>query len=171
LENENIILQIFIVTFLSHCLKSSRSGIDFNHLCFLIDDSWLQKINLYSNPWKKNWCLFINIPFLIRIQNSLNELSKFWISFYFNFAFQILADWLLFYVYYKKSVSETILPDIEKQEATFNANGTTQGAWNDQVKTFFEVRFANLMDYCIPAFCVSYLFFFAIGGYLHVTLF
>ena len=42
-------------------------------------------------------------------------------------------------------------------------------AWNDNVRHFCEVRFANLMDFCIPAFTVSYIFFFAIGGYLHVS--
>ena len=42
-------------------------------------------------------------------------------------------------------------------------------AWNDNVREFLEMRFANLTDYCIPAFLVGYFFFFTIGGYLHVS--
>ena len=41
--------------------------------------------------------------------------------------------------------------------------------WNDNVRLFIELRFANFMDVCIPAFFVSYIFYFAIGGYLHVS--
>ena len=41
-------------------------------------------------------------------------------------------------------------------------------AWNENLKNFIELRFANLMDVLIPAFIISYLFFFGIGGYLHV---
>ena len=42
-------------------------------------------------------------------------------------------------------------------------------AWNENLKNFVDLRFANLLDYCIPATIISYLMFFGIGGYLHVS--
>jgi len=43
-------------------------------------------------------------------------------------------------------------------------------AWNERVMAWAEVRFANLYpDYVIPATAVSYVFFFGIGGFLHVS--
>ena len=88
------------------------------------------------------------------------------------------ADWLLFWAYYQKSQeklgsNKTLeVPGGENlglfsNESTINQQDL---AWNDNIRTFFELRFANLLDYCIPAFCVSYFFFFAIGGYLHVSI-
>jgi hypothetical protein len=41
--------------------------------------------------------------------------------------------------------------------------------WNDALSAFLAVRFANLTEIAIPAFAVSYLFFFGIGGSLHVS--
>ena len=89
------------------------------------------------------------------------------------------ADWLLLWVFHQKSQQTEV--DVNKSE-TEESSGELLGglgndtmhhqkdlAWNDNVREFFELRFANLMDYCIPAFCVSYFFFFAIGGYLHVS--
>ena len=94
--------------------------------------------------------------------------------------FILTADWLLFWVYYQKSQEKlaestndsTIIgshqnlsePDMFGNESIHQQDL----AWNVNLKNFVELRFANLMDYCIPAFIISYLFFFGIGGYLHV---
>ena len=85
-----------------------------------------------------------------------------------------IADWLVFWAYYQKSQEHFSGNESKIDESTAFGNETSSMhpenlAWNDQVRNFFELRFANLMDYCIPAFVVSYLFFFAIGGYLHVS--
>lgn len=95
--------------------------------------------------------------------------------------FILTADWLLFWVYYQKSQEKlaestndsTIIgshqnlsePDMFGNESIHQQDL----AWNVNLKNFVELRFANLMDYCIPAFIISYLFFFGIGGYLHVS--
>ena len=95
-------------------------------------------------------------------------------------SFSFAADWLLLWVFHQKSQQTEV--DVNSSET--EAGGTSELlsqlsndtmhhqndlAWNDNVREFFEMRFANLTDYCIPAFCVSYFFFFAIGGYLHVS--
>ncbi len=49
-------------------------------------------------------------------------------------------------------------------------SGMDDLAWNDNIRLFFETRFANFLDIFIPATMISYTFFFAIGGYLHVSL-
>ena len=101
----------------------------------------------------------------------------------------LAADWLVFWAYYQKSQEKlaaniSILNEELAQEfsdaITSSSNNLTQDGvndsivhhdlpWNDNVRLFFELRFANFMDVCIPAFLVSYIFFFAIGGYLHVS--
>ena len=43
-------------------------------------------------------------------------------------------------------------------------------AWNEAIMRFCSKYFHNLYpDFVVPAFVVSYLFFFGIGGYLHVS--
>jgi len=100
------------------------------------------------------------------------------------------ADWLVFWAYYQKSqeklaanisiLNEELAQEFSGAITSSSSNNLTQDGvndsivhhdlpWNDNVRLFFELRFANFMDVCIPAFFVSYIFFFAIGGYLHIT--
>ena len=41
--------------------------------------------------------------------------------------------------------------------------------WNQLVVEFLELRFAGFTSIALPAFIVSYIFFFGIGGFLHVS--
>ena len=41
--------------------------------------------------------------------------------------------------------------------------------WNQVVVEFLELRFAGFTSIALPAFIVSYIFFFGIGGFLHVS--
>ena len=41
--------------------------------------------------------------------------------------------------------------------------------WNQLVVEFLELRFAGFTSIAVPAFIVSYIFFFGIGGFLHVS--
>ena len=43
--------------------------------------------------------------------------------------------------------------------------------WNEQILAFIEMRFKGFTSIAIPAFAVSYIFFFGIGGFLHVSNF
>ena len=43
--------------------------------------------------------------------------------------------------------------------------------WNQLVVEFLELRFAGFTSIALPAFIVSYIFFFGIGGFLHVSAF
>ena len=102
----------------------------------------------------------------------------------------LAADWLVFWAYYQKSqeklaanisiLNEELAQEFSGAITSSSSNNLTQDGvndsivhhdlpWNDNVRLFFELRFANFMDVCIPAFFVSYIFFFAIGGYLHVS--
>ena len=93
--------------------------------------------------------------------------------------FILTADWLLFWVYYQKSqeklaesTNDSTIGNQNLSEPDMFGNESIHQqdlAWNVNLKNFVELRFANLMDYCIPAFIISYLFFFGIGGYLHVS--
>jgi len=98
----------------------------------------------------------------------------------FIMAATMRADWLIFLVSYQKSQEK--LAGIANDSTIGNETATATTdifgneslhqqdlAWNENLKNFVELRFANLMDYCIPAFIISYLFFFGIGGYLHIT--
>jgi len=91
----------------------------------------------------------------------------------FIMAATMRGDWLVFWAYYHKSQEKSALASGNITNTTLNESDESiyhqDLAWNDNVRQFFEVRFANLMDFCIPAFTVSYIFFFAIGGYLHIT--
>ena len=42
--------------------------------------------------------------------------------------------------------------------------------WNEKILEFCETRFEGFTEIAIPAFAVSYLFFFGIGGFLHVSI-
>lgn len=78
----------------------------------------------------------------------------------------------MFWAFYRKSQEKSAGNQSNTDEPNLFGNESMHHedlAWNDNVRNFFEVRFANLMDYCVPAFIVSYFFFFAIGGYLHVS--
>jgi len=98
----------------------------------------------------------------------------------FIMAATMRADWLIFLVSYQKSQEK--LAGITNDSTIGNETADTTTdifgneslhqqdlAWNENLKNFVELRFANLMDYCIPAFIISYLFFFGIGGYLHIV--
>merc|ERR1719447_2487107 len=98
----------------------------------------------------------------------------------FIMAATMRADWLIFLVSYQKSQEK--LAGITNDSTIGNETATATTdifgneslhqqdlAWNENLKNFVELRFANLMDYCIPAFIISYLFFFGIGVYLHIT--
>jgi len=101
----------------------------------------------------------------------------------FIMAATMRADWLLLWVFHQKSQQQTEVDvnssDIEGRSSTTSellsqfSNDTMHHqndlAWNDNVREFLEMRFANLTDYCIPAFLVGYFFFFTIGGYLHIA--
>ena len=50
-----------------------------------------------------------------------------------------------------------------------NPRDTLPLAWNEQVLSFFEQRFEGFLEIAVPAFAVSYIFFFGIGGFLHVS--
>ena len=52
----------------------------------------------------------------------------------------------------------------------YESVGEGEYAWNESVQEFFETRFAGFTTIAIPAFIVSYIFFFGIGGFLHVSL-
>ncbi len=83
-------------------------------------------------------------------------------------VFLFSADWLLFLAYYRKSSTVTDYDDeVVREDLTVD---DSTHAWNDRILAFLKLRFANLYpDYVVPAFIVSYLFFFGIGGFLHVS--
>lgn len=92
----------------------------------------------------------------------------------FLMAATMRADWLLMYAFYSKSSEQGSAEDILKSQSqellgqNDSLNGTTAGSWNDQLSELLAVRFAGLTSFAIPAFTVSYIFFFGIGGFLHV---
>jgi len=90
----------------------------------------------------------------------------------FIMAATMRADWLIVLVSYQKSQEKLAGNTIgnESEVDIFRNESLHQQdlAWNENLKNFVELRFANLMDVLIPAFIISYLFFFGIGGYLHI---
>lgn len=102
-------------------------------------------------------------------------------------TYSLEADWLVFLTYYWKSVERqnelamagmvaedaagTGLAEASNAtEASYNASFSDEDLpWNEQLMSWWSVRFAGLYYYCLGAFIVSYLFFFGIGGYLHVS--
>jgi len=68
------------------------------------------------------------------------------------------GDWLMFFAHYKRS-QESIPLDLEP---TLNSTPSTTALW-------LQERFAGLWPtYILGATAVSYLFFFGIGGFLHL---
>merc|ERR1712241_763033 len=99
-------------------------------------------------------------------------------AFVFIMGITMKADWLLFWAYYQKSqeklsanismLNEDLTQDV--YNGTANESITHHDlAWNDNVRLFVELRFANFFDYFIPASIISYIFFFGVGGYLHIA--
>ena len=82
----------------------------------------------------------------------------------------ILADWLLFMSFYDRSQE-----DGSTSVSNNNNNATSDIAyedlaWNERIKHNVALRLGDLYpDYLVPAFVVSYLFYFGIGGFLHVS--
>ena len=62
-------------------------------------------------------------------------------------------------------------PDPPGPENYLNVQAETDLPWNEQIINFCETRFAGFFEIGIPAFLVSYLFFFGIGGFLHVRIY
>jgi len=91
------------------------------------------------------------------------------------------ADWVLFWAWHKKAKSINNLdiensttdgnnyssPDLLDPENYLNEKADTDLPWNVQILNFCETRFAGFFEIGIPAFLVSYIFFFGIGGFLH----
>lgn len=106
------------------------------------------------------------------------------------------GDWVLFLAYYRKyqekqhgaeDLSATGIYDSSLLPATFhsqNETNATEGdladmtsstttstslepAWNEAIIQYLDARFAGFTAIAIPAFVISYLFFFGIGGFLH----
>ena len=70
------------------------------------------------------------------------------------------------YAFYQKSQE----PQVQAQEEVANEAANEDLAWNEAIMRFCSKYFHNLYpDFVVPAFVVSYLFFFGIGGYLHVS--
>lgn len=80
------------------------------------------------------------------------------------------ADWLLFLAYYWKSQEGPVEAENVTAKHEDVSAERADLAWNDIIMNFLSVRFAGLYPYyLVPAFFVSYLFFFGIGGFLHVS--
>ena len=101
------------------------------------------------------------------------------------YTLRFKADWVLFWAWHKKAKSMNNLdiensttdannfssPDPLDPENYLNEKAETDLAWNEQIINFCETRFEGFFEIGIPAFLVSYLFFFGIGGFLHVRIF
>jgi len=68
------------------------------------------------------------------------------------------GDWLMFMAHYKRSQQDPLEDFMNRNET----EPTELGIW-------LQDRFANLWpDYIVAATTVSYIFFFGVGGYLHI---
>ena len=61
------------------------------------------------------------------------------------------------------------LPNSPELVGISNEDFSGQLPWNEQILAFCEMRFKGFTEIAIPAFIVSYIFFFGIGGFLHVS--
>ena len=92
------------------------------------------------------------------------------------------ADWVLFWAFHQKGKSLSN-PDIDNSttdtsnfssdpldpENYLSGKQKIDLPWNEQILSFCETRFDGFFEIGIPAFLVSYIFFFGIGGFLHVS--
>ncbi len=78
------------------------------------------------------------------------------------------ADWIYMYAFWQKAQEIPIEKSGEAVAADDFAGGNL--AWNEAIKAFCAKYLHNLFpDFIVPAFVVSYLFFFGIGGFFHVS--
>jgi len=85
------------------------------------------------------------------------------------------ADWVLFAAWHNKANTLQITDNIGNETDANNLTapnllesdiyGTLP--WNEQILAFIDERFEGFIEIAIPAFAVSYIFFFGIGGFLH----
>merc|ERR1711976_651622 len=87
----------------------------------------------------------------------------------FIMAATMRADWLIFLVSYQKSQEKLAGITNDSTIGNETATATTDIFGNESLHQQDLAWNENLKDYCIPAFIISYLFFFGIGGYLHIT--
>ena len=90
------------------------------------------------------------------------------------------ADWVLFLAFHDKARTSKNIESLNNGTDNFstsphfesdqsNPMDTLPLAWNEQILSFFEQRFEGFLEIAVPAFAVSYIFFFGIGGFLHVS--
>ena len=90
------------------------------------------------------------------------------------------ADWVLFLAFHDKARTSKNIESLNNGTDNFststhfesdqsNPRDTLPLAWNEQILSFFEQRFEGFLEIAVPAFAVSYIFFFGIGGFLHVS--
>ena len=90
------------------------------------------------------------------------------------------ADWVLFLAFHDKATTSTTIESLNNGTDNFststhfesdqsNPRDTLPLAWNEEILSFFEQRFEGFIEIAVPAFAVSYIFFFGIGGFLHVS--
>jgi len=88
------------------------------------------------------------------------------------------ADWVLFLAFHDKARTSKNIESLNNGTDNFststhfesdqsNPRDTLPLAWNEQILSFFEQRFEGFLEIAVPAFAVSYIFFFGIGGFLH----
>ena len=99
----------------------------------------------------------------------------------FIYVFSLLsADWVLFLAFHDKARATKNTKSLNNGTDNFststhfesdqsNPRDTLPLAWNEQILSFFEQRFEGFLEIAVPAFAVSYIFFFGIGGFLHVS--
>ena len=97
--------------------------------------------------------------------------------------FLLSADWVLFVAFHDKARTSQNIEAMNNGTDGENFSTSTHFesdqsnhvdnlplAWNEQILSFFEQRFEGFMEIAVPAFAVSYIFFFGIGGFLHVSV-
>lgn len=106
-------------------------------------------------------------------------------TFFFFSHRRYIADWILFMTCFWKSLDVADLDEVSSSSSILSPTSTNPGAshtmdlvsssesgnltWNAEIKEILSMRLVNLQYFMIPSFLVSYLFFFGIGGFLHVS--
>ena len=74
-------------------------------------------------------------------------------------------------IHSKVNTSSTWLlqPFLERSSLLSRLAEVAEMAWNQQIISFVETRFHGFWSIALPATIISYIFFFGIGGFLHVS--